>query len=490
VNGTFPSSEMLQSPDLGTPVHATAADLDHDGNDEIVLVYDPNARPLYSLAVYHRGASAFQPGVNVNTSVPAEVGHVYAADLNKDGAAEVFTLDSLKHVLVFVNDGTGTLAAPVTYTLQQQPLAAVVTDINQDGNPDLAFATINGSSGTPTMFGNGDGTLQEAVLHPMTGMSQMYSIGAGDINGDGRTDFLLADSDLNLVHVLRAFCPSKATTTAITQSKDSTLYNEYVTFTVTVTPDDGGNLTGRALIFDGLRYIGPLPLDPATRSASLYAQSLGPGDHTIIARYEGNEDYMESTASLSHNVYRMPFGAPQFFSALGGGGTAGLTWVATDDSASFEIWRMTAGTWAVLGTTTNQSFTDDTVTNGQSYFYRIRAVRTGDPSTLSAFTPADAASIRSWAPPSMGGLIQHIHIEDARLAVNMVRAAANLPAFSFTDPSLQNVVIQAIHITQMRTAISEALAAAGATIPSFDPITPQVTVVRFHDVYQILGLAN
>ncbi|HSP14781.1 MAG TPA: FG-GAP-like repeat-containing protein [Thermoanaerobaculia bacterium] len=488
-NGTFPASETLSTPGVGYPVYATAGDLNHDGTDEVVLVYNPSAQSLRSLVVYSRGGSAFQTGTIVS-SVPAEVDRVYAVDLNNDGAADVFTLDYLKRVLVFVNDGSGGLASPVTYTLQQQPSAAVVRDITEDGIPDLIFATINVSAGTPTMIGNGDGTFQSPVLRPIAGSSQMYGIGAGDITGDGHVDFLIADSDYNLVHVLETFCPNQTTTTSITSNRTSNLYKDYVVFTVTVTPDDGGNLTGRVLMFDGSRYIGPLPLSDTTPKSGMLVATLQPGDHVITARYEGTQEYVESSASIAHNVYRLPFGAPPIFAAAASTTTAYVSWIPTDDCEAFEVWRMGGGSWMLLATTSEESYKDTLVTAGESYFYRVRAIKTGSPTTFSAFTPSDAASVRPYVLPVVGFGIHHLQMEDARDAVNHVRFAAGLAAFPFSDPLLEGVTVKAVHMTELRSAISEALAVAGAPAPSFADITPEVTIVHAQDILDILSLVN
>jgi hypothetical protein len=76
--------------------------------------------------------------------------------------------------------------------------------------------------------------------------------------------------------------------------------------------------------------------------------------------------------------------------------------------------------------------------------------------------------------------IQAIHLTELRQAINLLRHAAGLGDFSFTDPSPAGVTVQALHVQQMRTALADAQAALGLP-PSVltDPtITSGSTLVK------------
>jgi chitinase len=53
-----------------------------------------------------------------------------------------------------------------------------------------------------------------------------------------------------------------------------------------------------------------------------------------------------------------------------------LDWTDVADAASYEVERSVAGqnTWSQVGTPATTSFSDTTVTTGQSYDYRVRGV--------------------------------------------------------------------------------------------------------------------
>lgn len=73
------------------------------------------------------------------------------------------------------------------------PLKVRVSNLNNDGKPDLLGLLSSGSSGdAEVLLGNGDGTFHVGNIIN-TGGPTRNSIAAGDLNGDGLTDLALAD---------------------------------------------------------------------------------------------------------------------------------------------------------------------------------------------------------------------------------------------------------------------------------------------------------
>jgi len=76
--------------------------------------------------------------------------------------------------------------------------SVVVADVNGDGKSDLVVANEcnnvygcpNGSVGV--LLGNGDGTFQTAVPYD-SGGSTSRSVAVGDVNGDGKPDLVVAN---------------------------------------------------------------------------------------------------------------------------------------------------------------------------------------------------------------------------------------------------------------------------------------------------------
>ena len=71
------------------------------------------------------------------------------------------------------------------------PRAAAVADFNQDGIPDLAVVSTNGTQSVSILLGNGGGTFQTAVNYDAGGPSQPIAI--GDFNNDGKLDLAVGN---------------------------------------------------------------------------------------------------------------------------------------------------------------------------------------------------------------------------------------------------------------------------------------------------------
>ena len=124
---------------------------------------------------------------------------VALADVNGDGKLDIVTANSASQtVSVLLNNGSGTFANQVTYTVGMAPLSVVIADLNGDEKPDLAVANSTGVDmfGTVSvLLGVGDGTFQNQVTY---GVGQTPSwLTVGDVDGDGHLDLITANSGVS-----------------------------------------------------------------------------------------------------------------------------------------------------------------------------------------------------------------------------------------------------------------------------------------------------
>ena len=71
------------------------------------------------------------------------------------------------------------------------PAGGSLSDLSQDGYPDLAIAVLRHGNASYICYGSPNGfSMQECVSFPWT---NQHSTAFGDINGDGYQDFVLAD---------------------------------------------------------------------------------------------------------------------------------------------------------------------------------------------------------------------------------------------------------------------------------------------------------
>jgi hypothetical protein len=99
-------------------------------------------------------------------------------------------------MVILQNSGSpGTFAAPVTYLAQPGTIALAVGDLDGDGLPDIAMASLypqgQGYIAIMTQVASAPGTF--ALTESEAGAGQPVSIAIGDVDHDGRPDLVTAD---------------------------------------------------------------------------------------------------------------------------------------------------------------------------------------------------------------------------------------------------------------------------------------------------------
>ena len=129
---------------------------------------------------------------------------VVAADFNGDGHADIVQLSGVHpepgpgsaNLKAFLSTSATAFAAPVATPDGDDPLYAVAADLNGDGLPDVATASLE--DGAINVFfntGSAPGTFSAPLQLPSPGASQLA---VADVNGDGLPDIVAADFNVSL----------------------------------------------------------------------------------------------------------------------------------------------------------------------------------------------------------------------------------------------------------------------------------------------------
>lgn len=181
-------------------VGIAAADLNGDGLTDLVVT--GFSSDLVSVLI-NQGGGKFSTHVDYTSpQLSFPIGPVIA-DFNGDGKPDVAVANTTgSTVSVFMNNGDGTLAAPVAYTLggtTPKPVSGIAIDVNGDGKPDMVVGD-NTNSLADVFINNGDGTFAAPVTYTLGG--QTWQVTAGDVNGDGKVDLVSANISTNNISVL------------------------------------------------------------------------------------------------------------------------------------------------------------------------------------------------------------------------------------------------------------------------------------------------
>lgn len=173
----------------GDPVAIATGDLNGDGRADVVTANYTAGRVTVLLS---NGVGGFTPASGSPITVGTQPSSVLIADFNGDGKRDLAVGNQAGNsVMVFLGNGNGTFGAATTLAMPGGPGALKAADVNSDGNVDILSAnTYDGSIGV--LLGNGNGGFTPAAGSPVVLGGQVGSVAIGDYNGDGKLDLAVS----------------------------------------------------------------------------------------------------------------------------------------------------------------------------------------------------------------------------------------------------------------------------------------------------------
>lgn len=185
------------------------ADLDGDGLNDLIIVNNNRSKltllynrtgktnaPMTPAKVGRKDVNELPPDSRFRVdSIASEkrITSLVVTDLNGDGRPDLAYYGDPRELVVQLNLGTNGWAAPKRWSLDDgvlDPNALTTGDVNADGRPDLLLLA---EKNLYILLGQADGTLGEPEKMPYSGTIKALQV--LDLDGDGRDDLLMVNWD-------------------------------------------------------------------------------------------------------------------------------------------------------------------------------------------------------------------------------------------------------------------------------------------------------
>ncbi len=386
-DGTFTQSNMVSN--TSQPINqqsALIADLDGDGNGDIVVVPYPNQEGLpFPLLIYYG---------------------------NRDGTFQ------------------NAVQLPISHAYTQ----LVIADVNQDNKPDLVLSDGAGIAVIENLGGRNFGPEEHFVAgQKISGLSIV------DVNGDGFPDIIAANAGGTTVAVLLNQpngnpvdgAPSNG---SFTISPEPAQYGQPITLSITMSVPSGPVPTGSvSFSVDGAFIVTKSLANGA--ATDTFAATLNTGTHTFVATYNGDNIYSPESFSFLHVVLPPVYATKTVLVAV-------PTVVYTSQTVSLTA-KVNSTVKVAAGYVT---FMDGTNSIGAEAIYTTPVV-TLETNLLAAGTHSLTAVYQGYQEPfNTQAIFQPSTSAPVSLTVNAVPTTTTLSA-STTSPTAGTVVTFSANVT-------------------------------------------
>ncbi|MCL5028325.1 MAG: T9SS type A sorting domain-containing protein [Bacteroidetes bacterium] len=248
-NGTYtPSFSADNIFTTGTnPAAVAIADVNKDGKPDIVAAnYSSNTVSVFFNTT---ADSASTPTFSSKTDFTTSTGPtaITVSDLNGDGKPDIVTANYNANTISVLLDTTSngasipSFTAKTDFSVGTNPRGVVIADLNGDYKPDIVTANI-GTNNISALLNTTPDTMYTPLFSSMTNFntgSSPASVAYGDLNGDGKQDVVVANYASNTISVFIDTTPDSTTTPSFSTKTDFTTGNAPISVAIADLNGDG-----------------------------------------------------------------------------------------------------------------------------------------------------------------------------------------------------------------------------------------------------------
>jgi hypothetical protein len=437
------------------PSGVTTGDFDGDSHLDMAVSDEEDGTVTILLG---DGTGGFEIGSPIAAgTAPTEVMGLAAGYLDGDAILDL----AVSTGAILLGNGDGTFAAGAALPVGGGR-HVVIGDFNRDGKRDIAIDT--SLTSVHVLLGDGNGRFPGGpTINTPGGLYDAFA--QTDINADGQVDLIIGGAPVAASNNAGT-CPT--ITLSPSTLADGTAGSAY---SVTFTQSGGSGTMTYSLS-------GALPNGMAFAGGTLSGTPLQAGDFPVAVTVV-DPNGCSRTVAYELTIQGGGTCPTNLIATATSAGSVSVTWNGVSGATSYQIWRSSAGQAATHVATSSTTSYNDLVTSGKTFRYFVRAVFGSQVSCASGFDIATTIIFED--PDLIPGVtaVKLVHLTELRTAVNAVRAAAGLPAYSFTTIPAGSRV-RTVYIHELRSALAQARTSLGLPSIAFTdhPLVVRVTPIR------------
>ena len=204
-NENFASTAAKSIGESSQPVSVAVEDLNNDTCLDLIVADRQGNRIV---VLQGSGHGTFSSQMNYSTGDNSYPSWVAVNHFNQDQYLDIAVVNSgTNDIGIFLGHENGTFSSVITSSTgnSSSPFSLTVGHFNDDAHVDIAVTNF-GTNSVCLLLGYGNGSFESLECHTSSYDSRPFAVASGDVNGDNRTDVVIANKRSSTIEILTKIC--------------------------------------------------------------------------------------------------------------------------------------------------------------------------------------------------------------------------------------------------------------------------------------------